>query len=70
MQPRPGKPLTLASYDAASLIAYVESIAVGDALPDMPLFLQAEQYVPTPLEAAYMASWKVFPAALKGLLEA
>lgn len=69
VQPRPGKPLTLASYDAASLVAYVESVAVGDVLSEMPLFLQAEQYVPAPLEATYMASWNVFPAPLKGLLE-
>jgi hypothetical protein len=69
VQPCPGKPLTLASYDAASLVAYVEGVAVGDGLPEMPLFLQAEQYVPAPLEATYMASWNVFPGALKGLLE-
>jgi Protein of unknown function (DUF4058) len=69
LQSRPGKSLTLASYDASSFVAYVESVAVGDALPDMPLFLQPEQYVPAPLEASYMASWSTFPAALKGLLE-
>jgi hypothetical protein len=62
-------PLTLASYSAGPVnTAYVESVAVGDTLPDMPLFLEPEVYVPVPLEATYQTSWKVFPAALKGLL--
>jgi hypothetical protein len=66
----PDKPLTLASYDAGPpRVAYVESIAVGDALPDMPLFLHPEIYVPAPLEETYNTTWSVFPAALRGLLE-
>ena len=65
-----GKPLTLAAYDAGPpRIAYVESIAVGDTLPSMPLFLKPEIYVPAPLEETYQSTWRVFPAALKGLLE-
>lgn len=64
------KPLTLASYAAGPVkSAYVEAVAVGDALPDMPLFLQGEQYVPAPLESTYQTSWQLFPAALKGLLK-
>jgi hypothetical protein len=64
------KPLTLASYDAGPLqAAYVESVAVGDPLPDLPLFLQPEFYVPTPLETTYQATWALFPAPLKPLLE-
>jgi len=64
------KPLTLASYDAGPLqAAYVEAVAVGDSLPDIPLFLQPEFYVPTPLETTYQATWALFPAALKPLLE-
>lgn len=66
----PDKPLTLASYDAGSLqVAYVEFVAVGDPLPDMRLFLKPEFYVLTPLEATYQATWAVFPAPLKKLLE-
>lgn len=64
------KPLTLASYDATGLDAYVESLAVGDALPEMPLFLKGGVYVPAPLEASYQTTWSNFPAPLKGLLEA
>jgi len=64
------KPLTLASYDAGPpRVAYVEPLAVGDLLTDMPLFLKPEMYVRTPLEATYQATWEAFPAALRGLLE-
>jgi hypothetical protein len=66
----PDKPLTLAAYDAGPpRVAYVEPVAVGDALPDMPLFLKPEVYVPAPLEATYRTTWQLFPTALKGLLE-
>jgi hypothetical protein len=66
----PDKPLTMAAYDAGpEIVAYVEPVAVGDALPNLPLFLEPELYVPAPLEATYQATWNVFPAALKGLLE-
>ncbi len=66
----PDKPLTLASYDAGPpQVAYVYPVAVGDVLPDVPLFLEPEIYVPAPLEAMYQTTWSVFPAALKGLLE-
>ncbi len=64
------KPLTLGAYDAGPpRVAYVEPIAVGDALPDMPIFLRPDIYVPAPLDATYQTTWSVFPAALKGLLE-
>ena len=64
------KPLVLAAYEAGlSPVAYVEPIAVGDVLPDMPIFLEEGYYVPTPLEATYQTAWNYFPAALKGLLK-
>ena len=64
------KRLTLASYDAGPpQVAYVETVGVGDSLPDMPLFLRPEVYVPIPLDATYLTSWTVFPKPLKGLLE-
>jgi hypothetical protein len=66
----PDEPLTLVAYDAGPMtVAYVELVSVGDALPDMPLFLAPELYVPAPLEATYQATWELFPAPLKGLLE-
>ena len=39
----PDKPLTLAAYSAGAVkTAYVEPVAVGDLLPEMPLFLEPE----------------------------
>ena len=69
-EPPGGKRLTLASYDAGPPeVAYVEQVAVGDALPEMPIFLRHGFYVPAPLEATYQTTWNVFPAAMKTLLE-
>ena len=64
-----GKPLTVVSYEAQEPAAYIEPVAVGDVLPEMPIFLKSGYYVPTPLEATYQAAWSVFPAPLKRLLE-
>ncbi len=65
------KPLTLVSYEAQpEPVAYVESVAVGDVLPDMPIFLKPGYYVPAPLEKSYQRTWdEFFPARLKRLLE-
>jgi hypothetical protein len=66
----PDRPLTLVSCDAGpERVACVESVAVGDVLPDMPLFLKPEHYVPAPLEATYGETWKLFPTPLMRLLE-
>jgi hypothetical protein len=66
----PDKPLTVAAYTGGlETVAYVEPVAVGDPLPDMPIFLTADRYVPCPLEATYQTAWDQFPAMLKGPLE-
>ena len=66
----PDKPLTVAAYAVDSeIVAYVEPVAVGDPLPDMPIFLTGDRYVPCPLEATYQTAWGQFPAPLKGPLE-
>lgn len=66
----PDKPLTLASYDAnETKTAYVEPVAVGDVLPDMPLFLASEWYVPVPLEETYQTTWNLLPQQLKRLFD-
>lgn len=42
-EPPPDKPLVLAAYDAGPpQVAYVESVGVGEVLPEMPLFLRPE----------------------------
>ena len=52
-------------------MAYVDFVAVGDPLADMPIFLKRGLYGPVPLEATYRTNWDdFFPAPLKGLLEA
>ena len=53
------------------LVAYVEPIAVGETLPDMPIFLKPEFHVQAPLEETYRITWdEFFPAPMKRLLEA
>jgi hypothetical protein len=56
------RPLTLAAYESDVITrAYFETIAVGDSLPDMPLFLEPGAHVLAPLEATYMAAWDTVP---------
>jgi hypothetical protein len=60
------KPLTAASYDAGNpFAAYVEPLSVGDPLPEMPLFLQPDIYIPCPLEESYMSTWNALPPQLR-----
>lgn len=63
-------PLTLAAYVAGALPeAYLEPAAVGDALPDMPLFLQPDWYVNVPLERTYQEAYRGVPAVWRQALE-
>jgi hypothetical protein len=65
------KPLTLTAYSAGQMkTAYVEPVAVGDVLPDMPLFLTPGEYVPVPLEKTYQAAWRGVPERWRRVLEA
>jgi hypothetical protein len=65
------KPLTLAAYDAGPpKTAYVEPVAVGDTLPDRPLFFQPGMYISIPLEATYQAAFNGVPARWRRVLEA
>jgi len=64
------KPLTFVSYQVSPLLtAYVEPIAVGDPLPDMPLFLCDDQGTNVPLEETYQATWRVLPREIRSLIE-
>jgi hypothetical protein len=68
--PPPEEPLTLASYVADfSVKAYWENLAIGDAMPDMPLFLDPDTYINVPLEATYQATWRGTPARWREVLE-
>jgi hypothetical protein len=62
----PGKPLTLASYvGGETRYAYVYPVAVGDALPEMALFLDPEEYIDVPLEGAYQQAFADVPDHLQ-----
>ncbi|MBI3463028.1 MAG: hypothetical protein HY000_08220 [Planctomycetes bacterium] len=49
--------------------AYVEPAAIGAALPDMPLFLDAGHYVYVPLEATYESAWQGLPHRWRSVIE-
>jgi hypothetical protein len=63
------KPLTCVAYvGGASAEAFIEPVAVGDPLPEMPLFLTPDVYVPVPLEATYQSSWDGIAEYWRGVL--
>ncbi len=62
-------PITPEKPIGSRFVAYIEPVAVGDILPDRPIFLTPEYYVNCPLEATYQATSGVFPAVLKASLE-
>ena len=65
-----GKRLTLVAYQSGDgVTAYIEPAGVGDALPDMPLFLEPGAHVLVPLEATYAATWAVCPEPIRELVE-
>jgi len=64
------QPLTLASYSAALMTnIYIEQVAPGATLPEMPLFLDPRRYINVPLEATYLAAYKGMPAFWRDVLE-
>ncbi len=69
--PPAGQPLTVASYEAASPggNAYVDTLAVGDSLPDAALFLEPGGHVRVPLEATYREAYRGVPLRWRRLLE-
>lgn len=64
-----GKLLSLAAYVGGPCPeVFIEPTAVGAALPEMPLFLTADFYVPVPLEATYRSAWEGVPAFWRDVL--
>jgi hypothetical protein len=64
------EPLTLASYAAGPRVeAYLEHLAVGAPLPEMPLFLNPDRYINVPLEPTYLAAYRGMPAFWRDVLE-
>ena len=65
-----GKDRILVSYQSGpEKVAWIEPVAVGDALPDMPLFLIDELNVPVPLEATYESTWNAIPHAIRSAVQ-
>ncbi len=66
----PDKPLTLVAYVADFVkTAYVQPVGIGDALPDMPAYLDVDSYVPVPLEATYQTTWASCPEYMRETVE-
>lgn len=56
------RPLTLVSYESALTVrAFVQPLAVGEALIDMPLYLEPAGYVLVPLESTYGRAFDAMP---------
>jgi len=63
-------PLTLASYTAGPQIEiYLEHLAVGAPLPEMPLFLSVDRYVNVPLEPTYHEAYRGMPGFWRNVIE-
>src|SRR5262249_34555605 len=70
-QPPADRPLTLVAYECELITrAYIETVAVGDALPEMPLFLEPNGCIKVPLEATYQAAFAVLPRRWQRVLSA
>jgi hypothetical protein len=54
---------------APAVKAYVEPVAVGDLLTDMPLFLMPGAHVLAPLETTYMRAFTAMPRRWRSVLE-
>ncbi len=59
----PERQLTVGAYiGGTAKQAFIEPMAIGAPLADMPLFLSPEIDIPLPLEATYQSAWEAVPA--------
>jgi hypothetical protein len=64
------EPLTLASHvGGVNIQANLEHLAVGMALPEMPLYLRPDRYIEVPLESTYQAAYRGMPLFWRNVLE-
>jgi hypothetical protein len=72
-EPPADGPLTLASYawdgSEAEPQAFVEPVAVGQPLIDMPLFLTPQRYINVPLESTYLSAYRGMPEFWRQVIE-
>lgn len=66
----PGEPVSLVSYAAGPRVeVFLEHVAYGAALPDMPLFLRPDRYIDVPLDTTYQSAYGGMPAYWRDVLE-
>jgi hypothetical protein len=62
-------PLTCVAYMGGPCPeVFLEPVAVGHPLAEMPLFLTTETYIPVPLDATYQAAWDAVPTYWRDVL--
>ncbi len=49
--------------------AFIEPVAVGQEMPDMPIFLDPAWYINVPLASAYESAWRGVPKPFQQLLD-
>lgn len=65
-----GRPFTVAAYTGGHPAkAYVSFVAIGDALPAVPLFLAPEKYVDLELEPGYTEAYGGMPEFWRNVIE-
>jgi hypothetical protein len=66
----PGKDRVLVSYESGvEQGAYIQPVAVGEVLPDMPLFLMEGAHLPVPLEETYQTAWEASAEEMRRAVE-
>ncbi len=53
----------------AGVTAYIEPVAVGDSLPEMPLYVATDGYVLVPLQPTYDRAFAALPPRWANVLE-
>jgi hypothetical protein len=62
--------LSAAGYEAGSIVnGYVNCFAIGDPIPDTPLFLHHDFHVMLPLEATYMQAFASYGSRMRTKIE-
>jgi len=62
---------TAVAYQAIRpAVAWIEPMAVGKPLPEMPLFITPDHYVTLPLEDSYLRAFEAVPKRWRKVLEA
>lgn len=70
-EPPGDKPLAAVAYESGvGIRAFVRHMAVGDDVPEMPLFLEANACVYLPLAATYRAAFAAMPLRWREVLDA